>query len=187
MNLEESKKIIFKMKATWPSFLMTTAQANEWMDTLKPLPYDAGVKAIEELRVATDRPDRMPSHTELVAATQDAARRLAISHPERSLPEAESDDDGTCHRCGGTGWAEVEVRGGQFAVERCKCTTGKRTNRALDEGYEHSRGCSCYVCTYGHARARGMRKPREGDPLAKVIPAEARPVTNPYSDPLGDF
>jgi hypothetical protein len=154
---------------------MTDPEMAVWRQTLQPIPVEAGLLAVRELRGVHDR---TPTHHQFLIAAQDCGRRLASQHPERSLGATEP-DDGSCHRCGDTGWVEVEVRSGDVAVERCRCSKGKRMNRGLDESLEHPSACSCHVCTYGVAKARAGRRPREGDPLVRVVDVEAR---IPYSD-----
>lgn len=173
MNTDEADRVLAKMQATWRQEL-TAPEIGEWHETLRRLRYVDAIGAVEEIRESSGW---LPKHNEMVRTVQDVGRRRVSAETVRALPEPV--DDGSCHRCGDTGWAEVEVAGaGVSAVERCRCSKGRLMDRGLDKDYEHPRSCSCHVCTYGPVKARAARRAREGDPLGRVI--EAAPPRMPY-------
>ncbi len=180
MNRQEAQRVVNEMIDSFRQ-RMSEAQIVVWLETLAPLPFDAGLRAVKELRLAQDF---LPTHHEFLVAAQDLARRMAAG---RALPAAPEPPPEACELCGGTGWRPVIVNDRELeAVDRCKCSKGRLVNRGLDEGYEHPKACNCHVCKLGVPEARRMRSGPADHPLRKVVdvPTARSPVE---PDPLEMF
>jgi hypothetical protein len=83
VNDREAARVVAEITATWPQRAMTDPEIAVWRQTLLPIPLEAGLVAVSELRAVHDW---TPSHHQFLIAAQAVARRLALSTPR--LPEA---------------------------------------------------------------------------------------------------
>lgn len=170
MTPEEADDVIAKMAGSWRQEL-TPVESGEWHDTLAAYDRDMAIRTVAELRLVTDW---FPTHKQFTEAIVELARRVDASRTLAGPPE---DPPEKCGLCDGNGWRQVDVYGRHLtAVERCRCSKGRKLDCGLDDGYEHPRGCNCHVCRYGRRRAHEMARAERGHPLVKVldVPSEQR-------------
>lgn len=148
VTAEEAEDLARRIAAAWNVTLDDDALQG-WRLTLVPLSQSLGLRTLADLHGEPVAPSfrRFLEHAQTLASGGKPTGAGTPAHPRRHCP-----------LCGGTGWREATVAGGDSvdAVVRCDCApvyTGK-----------HPARCTCRSCLPGGPDADAPAEPRRKGP-----------------------